>query len=66
MNEEVRYIGYALTVIIFIGLLLFAACGDLRNRSIDAAFRNCEEHVSDADAISRCVYRELKSEGYVN
>ena len=36
MNEELRHIGYALTVIIFIGLLVFAACGDLREKSIDA------------------------------
>jgi hypothetical protein len=66
VNEELRHIGYALTVVIFIGLLVFAACGDLRNKAIDAAFGNCEERVSDADAVGRCVDRELKSEGYVN
>ena len=66
MNEELPNLGYALAVIGFIVLLVFACSGDLRDRAIEGAFTSREERYSDEDAIARCVGRKLVSEGYAD
>jgi hypothetical protein len=66
MNEELQNLGYALGVIGFIVLLVFACSGQLRERAIEGAFANCEERYSDPDAITNCVARRLASEGYAD
>jgi hypothetical protein len=50
MNEELQNLGYALAVIGFIVLLVFACSGELRERAIEGAFTSCEERYSDEDA----------------